>query len=175
MIARPNEALSAALGAFGRNRVLGIGLRHLLAAAPANPPTTKKIDTGCMALRQYFPCATQHFPPQRLSQIGRAPHLAENSSKVSSACSPLRRGIEVLKLAERATAERAIKGWRAGRTGAARRTEPRAAMRRREADMIEGRWWSKISWKMALGVFVVAGSFSGSGDDCRAFGQSRVV
>lgn len=56
-------------------------------------------------------------------------HLAVNSSKVSSACSP-RRGIEVLKA-------RTIRGWAAGRAAARKKeVEPRAATRSIEADGI---------------------------------------
>lgn len=76
------------------------------------------------------------------SSIYGHPHLAVNSSKVSSACSA-RREAETLKGRAAATAERAAKG--AGRTAAARTMEePRAATRSRAADcMVEGearRW-----------------------------------
>lgn len=58
-------------------------------------------------------------------------HLAVNSSKVSSACSP-RRGIEVLKA-------RTIRGWAAGRVAARKKVvEPRAATRSMEAAGIVG-------------------------------------
>lgn len=70
-----------------------------------------------------------------------------NSSKVSSACS-LRRATEVLK--EFAAGKRvAIRGMATGRAAVARTkvAEPRAAMRRMEAEGIFGeikrreRWW----------------------------------
>lgn len=77
-------------------------------------------------------------------------HLALNSSKVSSACSPERRRALVLKLLAAGTpattvgrrmAERAIKGW-LERMGFARKkvVEPRAATRMREEVDIFGGW-----------------------------------
>lgn len=64
------------------------------------------------------------------------PHLAVNSSKVSSACSAFREA-EMLKGRAATTAERTAKG--AGRAAARTMEEPRVAARNRAADCMAGR------------------------------------